>query len=76
MNVLEVIAIRALANTPLTITELMAMSEIASPATIHRKLTQLINLGYVVQAHVGNNRRTKYLQRVGRDSCKTQQKQT
>lgn len=60
-DVLEVIAIRALANTPLTITELMAMSEIASPATIHRKLTQLINLGYVVQAHVGNNRRTKYL---------------
>lgn len=60
-EVLEVIAIRTLANTPLTVTELMAMSEIASPATIHRKMTRLINLGYVVQAHVGSNRRTKYL---------------
>ena len=60
-DVLEVIAIRALANTPLTITELMAMSEIASPATIHRKIDQLRELGMVDTVFEGNNRRTKYL---------------
>jgi DNA-binding MarR family transcriptional regulator len=45
---------------PLTVTGCMA-SGIASPATTHRKINDLICFGYVQQEFKGGNKRTKYL---------------
>jgi DNA-binding MarR family transcriptional regulator len=39
----------------------MALDHIASPATIHRKLDQLRELGMIDTVFEGKNRRTKYL---------------
>jgi DNA-binding transcriptional ArsR family regulator len=39
----------------------MALGSIASPATIHRKLDCLRDMGLVDAMFEGNNRRTKYL---------------
>jgi DNA-binding MarR family transcriptional regulator len=58
---LEVIALRASQDKPLTVTDAMGMSKIASPATIHRKLDTLRNAGLIVQIFGSKNRRTKYL---------------
>jgi DNA-binding MarR family transcriptional regulator len=35
--------------------------QIASPATLHRKLDELLELGLIQHEHEGKNRRTKYL---------------
>jgi len=43
------------------VTEAMALDHIASPATIHRKLDQLRELGMIDTVFEGKNRRTKYL---------------
>ena len=60
-KLLEVIAVRHEQQKPLTVTEAMALSHIASPATIHRKLDVLRELGMIDTVYEGNNRRTKYL---------------
>ena len=60
-KLLEVIAVRYEHKQPLTVTEAMALAHIASPATIHRKLDQLREMGMVTSTFDGNNRRTKYL---------------
>lgn len=60
-KLLEVIAVRHEQQKTLTVTEAMALSSIASPATIHRKLDQLRDMGLVNTVFDGNNRRTKYL---------------
>jgi DNA-binding MarR family transcriptional regulator len=60
-KILEVIAVRHQKETPLTVTEAMALSHIASPATIHRKLDELREVGLIEQVFEGKNRRTKYL---------------
>lgn len=60
-KLLEVIAVRHAQHQPLTITDAMALSHIASPATIHRKLDQLREQGLVDTVFDGTNRRTKYL---------------
>jgi DNA-binding MarR family transcriptional regulator len=60
-KLLEVIAVRHEQKQPLTVTEAMALGHIASPATIHRKLDQLREMGMVTSVFDGNNRRTKYL---------------
>ena len=60
-KLLEVIAVRHAQNQPLTITDAMALSHIASPATIHRKLDQLRESGMIDSHYEGSNRRTKYL---------------
>lgn len=44
-----------------TVTDAMALTEIASPATIHRKLDDLREAGLIDQVFAENNRRTKYL---------------
>ena len=58
---LDEIAIQHFKNTPLTVSDLMALKHIASPATIHRKLDMLRELGLINQIFQGDNRRTKYL---------------
>jgi Fe2+ or Zn2+ uptake regulation protein len=60
-KLLEVIAVRFEHKKPLTVTEAMSLGYIASPATIHRKLDQLRELGMIETVFEGKNRRTKYL---------------
>ncbi len=60
-RILEIIAVRHAENKPLTVTDAMAMQHVASPATIHRKLDQLRELGMIETQYEGKNRRTKYL---------------
>jgi predicted transcriptional regulator len=56
---LHVIAARG--DDHMTVTEVMAQSAIASPASLHRKLDDLIAFGLVTLTHRGANRRTKYV---------------
>ena len=61
MLLLNEIAVRNLEGKTITVTEAMTISSIASPATIHRKLDELREVGLIEQIFEGNNRRTKYL---------------
>jgi len=60
-HLLQLIVLRHTQGNALTVTEAMAMSNVASPATIHRKLNTLLDAGLVVPVFEGKNRRTKYL---------------
>lgn len=60
-RLLEVIAVREMNGTRLTVTEAMELGKIASPATIHRKIDILLNAGLIDFAFEGTNRRTKFL---------------
>lgn len=48
-------------SKPLTVTNVMEMFHIASPATMHRKMNDLLAFGYITLVYEGENRRTKYL---------------
>ena len=60
-HLLQLIALRHAQGNALTVTDAMAMSAVASPATIHRKLDALREAGLIDQTFEGKNRRTKYL---------------
>ena len=60
-RLLEEIAVRQHADSPLTVTEVMGLSSIASPATMHRKLDALLEMGLIEHRFEGDNRRTKYV---------------
>ena len=60
-KLLEVIAVRHAQEKPLTVTDAMALGEIASPATMHRKIEALKSQGYVSTEFQGANRRAQYL---------------
>lgn len=60
-KLLEVIAVHHAQEKPLTVTDAMGLNTIASPATIHRKLDQLRELGMIDTVFEGKNRRTKFL---------------
>ena len=60
-RLLEVIAVQHSQGKPLTVSDAMAMTQIASPATIHRKLDVLREIGMIDTYFEGKNRRTKYL---------------
>jgi len=60
-KLLETIAVQHFQGKSLTVTEAMTLSHIASPATIHRKLNVLREIGLIETLHEGKNRRTKYL---------------
>lgn len=60
-QLLNVISLRHAQGKSLTVTDAMALSSIASPATIHRKLDDLREVGLIEQKFEGKNRRTKYL---------------
>ena len=60
-RLLDVIAIQHRQNDPLTVTAAMQMTDIASPATIHRKIDDLKMYDLVTLEHKGDNRCTKYL---------------
>ena len=61
VQLLEVCASKSHTGKRLTVTDAMKLQTIASPATIHRKLTQLIDADYLSLEYEGRNRRTKYL---------------
>jgi DNA-binding MarR family transcriptional regulator len=58
---LNAVAMQHLDKQPMTVTQAMALHHIASPATIHRKLNELLEAGLVEQVFEGKNRRTKFL---------------
>lgn len=60
-QLLNVIALRHAQGRSLNVTDAMALSSIASPATVHRKLDALRESGLIEQKFEGKNRRTKYL---------------
>ena len=60
-RLLEVIGVQHSQGKPLTVSDAMAMTHIASPATIHRKLDVLREIGMIDTHFEGKNRRTKYL---------------
>ena len=60
-ELLDVIALHYLEGKSLTVSDAMAMTSIASPATIHRKIDDLREAGLIEQVFASNNRRTKYL---------------
>ena len=60
-QLLDEIALFQHRDKPMTVTELMNLAHIASPATLHRKFTQLLNLGLVDAVFKDRNRRTKYV---------------
>jgi len=61
-HLLEVIASRHAQGKSMTVTDAMALTNLASPATIHRKLDDLREVGLIQQVFEGKNRRTKYLE--------------
>ena len=61
LRLLEAIAIADAKGAHLTVTDAMALREIASPATMHRKINTLLDAGLITLAYEGKNRRTKYL---------------
>ena len=60
-ELLEVIAVCDQQDKPLTVMALMGMTHLASPATLHRKMDNLIALNLVALHHKGKDRRTKYV---------------
>lgn len=60
-RLLEVVAMKHSINESFTVTDAMKLSDLASPATIHRKLDGLISNGYVTLEFKGGNRRSKFI---------------
>jgi DNA-binding MarR family transcriptional regulator len=60
-TLLELIASQHAIGSPMTVTEAMGMQQVASPATIHRKIDDLRLAGLVNTEFQDDNRRTKYL---------------
>lgn len=58
---LNEIAVQHHEGKNITVTQAMLLSNIASPATVHRKLNKLIEVSLIEQVFEGKNRRTKYL---------------
>ena len=60
-KLLEFLSVRHAQQKPLTVSEVMQLQQIASPATLHRKLSVLLEAGYVEFVFEGKNRRTKFV---------------
>jgi DNA-binding HxlR family transcriptional regulator len=59
--ILDEIAIGVAKEKPMTVSEIMGLKDLGSPATLHRKLNTLIDAHMVNAVFHGNNRRTKYM---------------
>jgi DNA-binding MarR family transcriptional regulator len=60
-NLLDIIALAHQEGKPLTVTQLISHKDIASSATLHRRLQRLISLGYVTMETHEEARRAKFL---------------
>ena len=61
IQLLKLIGVSEFNEKPKTVTEMMALSTVASPATIHRKLDELINEGLAEKRFTSPDHRTKRL---------------
>ncbi len=61
LRMLEILTLQHIENKPMTVTEVMALQTLGSPATLHRKLDGLRDAGYVESFSLPNDKRTKYL---------------
>lgn len=61
IRLLEIITVAHTQQEPLTVSAAMMLSNIASPASIHRKLEILRTSNLIHHEHAEGNRRTKYL---------------
>jgi DNA-binding MarR family transcriptional regulator len=59
--VLEEIALGVANGQPLTVSDVMRLTSIASPATLHRKLDVLLDAQLIEATFQGHNRRTKFM---------------
>jgi DNA-binding MarR family transcriptional regulator len=59
--ILDEIAICVAKEKPMTVSEIMGLKGLGSPATLHRKLTILLDAKLVQALFLANNRRTKYM---------------
>jgi hypothetical protein len=59
--ILDEVAISLAKGEMLTVSDVMGLKHIGSPATLHRKLNMLIASRMVDPIFQGNNRRTKYI---------------
>ena len=60
-ELLEIAAVCASQGKPLTVSQFMALTHLASPATLHRKLTLLLEARMILLTYEGKNRRTKFI---------------
>jgi hypothetical protein len=60
-DLLDLVCLHEGVGYPMTVTQAMNQPQLASPATMHRKLEDLLKLGLVAHQYEGNNRRTKYV---------------
>lgn len=61
LAVFEIIAIRHAADQSMTISEAMALTRIASSATLHKRINDLREMGMIDIIFKGKNRRSKFL---------------
>jgi hypothetical protein len=60
-KLLEAIAIKSAQGQPLVVTQTMELSDIASPATIHRRIALLLKAGLIQVMQTENNQKIKFL---------------
>lgn len=60
-KLLEAIAIKSAQGHPLVVTQTMELSDIASPATIHRRIALLLKAGLIQVMQTENNQKIKFL---------------
>ncbi|MEN9996870.1 MAG: hypothetical protein RL462_1646 [Pseudomonadota bacterium] len=60
-KLLEIIAIRSAQGQPLVVTQTMELSDIASPATIHRRIAVLLKAGLIQVMQTEQNQKIKFL---------------
>jgi hypothetical protein len=60
-KLLEAIAIRSAQGQPLVVTQTMELSDIASPATIHRRIGILLKAGLIQVQQTEQNQKIKFL---------------
>ena len=56
---LNEIAVKNFEEQPLTVSQAMEFRALGSPATLHRKITELLDAGMISLEHKDTNRRTK-----------------
>lgn len=60
-NLLEIIAMRSYKGQPLKVMDAMSLSDVASPATIHRRLDNLEFKGFITRNNISGDIRSKHL---------------
>ena len=59
--ILDEIAVREMHDEPMTVSDVMELTNIASSATLHRKFSDMLNNEWVETRFQNDNRRTKYI---------------